>query len=98
MIILCLDITVDGINRSLDLIDSVFIQNEDPQVVLSPLALEFELPTPIFEVFPGFDCQFPQGATLTDLNNVYDYSESITITPPPVLPTQMESISSLVRN
>jgi hypothetical protein len=100
LIILCLDITVDGINRSLDLIDSVFIQNEDPQVVLSPLALEFELPTPIFEVFPGFDCQFPQGATLTDLNNVYDYSESITITPPPFLPimtppTQMESISTM---
>ena len=60
-----INITVEGINRSLDMFDSVFVQNEVSQVVLSPLAFEFKLPTPIFEVIPGLECQFPQGASLT---------------------------------
>ena len=84
-----LDISVVGINRSLDLIDSVFMHNED-HVILSPLPFEFHLPNPIVEVIPDFSYQIPESETLTNLDYVsYD---NIMLTPPPLsLPSTVES-------
>ena len=91
-------ITVYGINRSLDMLDSVFLNNEDTMLVLSPLPFEFELPNPILEVIPGFDYQFSE--TITNLNYVYTYDnlnsvhtylspsyyDVVMIPPPPLTP------------
>ena len=84
-----MDISVVGINRSLDLIDSVFMHNED-HVILSPLPFEFHLPNPIVEVIPEFSYQIPESETITNLDYVsYD---DIMLTPPPLaLPLTVES-------